>query len=466
MSSSLGARGSGEREVLPQGADEDVVLLGDQRDVAAQVGERQLDQADPAHGHRAGAGRVDAGQQPAERRLAGAGRPDHRDPLADTDLEVDAVQDVATLDVGEPDVGRVQLLADRLRTADLAVVGHLGHAEQPGQRGRAHLQLVEDRHDPVHRVDEHLHVEGRRGDLAEGDAALGVEVAAEQERRDRRDQVGQLHAREEHGAQVERVALRGVGLADVVVDRPDPLGTEPEGLHGPGALDGLGQRRVDRGVRRGLAQVAVLGPGEVPAQPDHQRRQAETHRQQHPPADRHRGDERDDRGDDRDRPLGQRPAHRPAELVDVAAGAGEQVAGAGRLDHADRQRQRVADEVLAQLGQHLLAEHLAGQPRVAREHRLHDQEDGQRQHHLVHVADGRALVDRLDEVAEQPGCGQPGQRGTEVQRQRGPEQPRVSSRQAAHVAAQRPGVGDRQRGADAHVGASAGSADSRVTTAR
>ncbi|HRD60294.1 MAG TPA: hypothetical protein PL137_05275, partial [Nocardioides sp.] len=36
------ARRSREGDVLPQGADEDVMLLGDQRDVAAQVGERQL----------------------------------------------------------------------------------------------------------------------------------------------------------------------------------------------------------------------------------------------------------------------------------------------------------------------------------------------------------------------------------------------------------------------------------------
>ena len=91
-----------------------MVLLGHQRDVAAQVVERQLDQADAADGHRAGARRVDAGEQPAERGLAGAGRPDHRDPLADADVEVDAVQHVAPVDVREPDVVGVELLAVRL----------------------------------------------------------------------------------------------------------------------------------------------------------------------------------------------------------------------------------------------------------------------------------------------------------------------------------------------------------------
>ena len=40
-------RPGGQREVLAQRADEDVVLLGDQRDVPAQVVERQLDQPTP-----------------------------------------------------------------------------------------------------------------------------------------------------------------------------------------------------------------------------------------------------------------------------------------------------------------------------------------------------------------------------------------------------------------------------------
>ena len=52
------------------------------------------------------------------------------------------------------------------------VVGDLGDAEQPGQRGLADLQLVQPRQHPVHRVDQLLHVERRRGDLAQRDPAL------------------------------------------------------------------------------------------------------------------------------------------------------------------------------------------------------------------------------------------------------------------------------------------------------
>ena len=110
------------------------------------------------------------------------------------DVEVDAVEDVAALDVGEPDVLGGDLLAARRAAGDLAVVGHLGDAEQPRERGGAHLQLVEDGDDAVDGVDEHLHVERRRGDVAERDRALGVEVAAEQQRQHRRDEVADLHA--------------------------------------------------------------------------------------------------------------------------------------------------------------------------------------------------------------------------------------------------------------------------------
>ena len=171
--------------------------------------------------------------------------------------------------------------------------------------------------------------------------------------------------------------------------------TEAERLDGARALDGLRQRGGDLGVRRGLAQVAVLGAGEVPPQADDQRREREQAGQEHPPADAERGGEGQHRGDDRDRPLRQRPAHRPAEPVDVAAGAGEQVAGAGRLDGADRQGEGVLDEVLAQLGQHQLAHHLGAVAGVAGEHRLGHEEDRQPEDDLVDVVDGGAVLDGL-----------------------------------------------------------------------
>ncbi len=217
---------------------------------------------------------------------------------------------------------------------------------------------------------------------------------------------------------------------------------EAQRLDGPGALDGLGEGRVDPGVRRALAQVAVLGAGEVPPQPDHQRRDAEQAGQRHPPADRDGGHEGQDGGDQGDRPLGQRVADRPAELVDVARGPGEEVARAGGLDDADGQREGVGHEVLPQLRQHLLAEHLGDVPGIAGQHRGHQQEAGQHDHDAVDVGEGRALLDRLHEVAEQARRSERGQRCSDVECDRRSEQARVSPRDVTRVAAYALRVGD------------------------
>ena len=123
------------------------------------------------------------------------------------------------------------------------------------------------------------------------------------------------------------------------------------------------------------------------------------------------------------------------------------------------------DEVLAQLGQHLLAEHLAHVARVAGEHRLGDQEARQHRDDPVDVANGGAFLHGLDEVADQPRRRQSGQRGEDVQHQRTPEHPGVLARDGAGVAAYGPAVRDRELrviGRRHEVTAS----DSRVTTIR
>ncbi len=229
-------------------------------------------------------------------------------------------------------------------------------------------------------------------------------------------------------------------------------------------FDGLGQGRVDHGVRRTLAEVAVLGAGEVPAQPDHERRHPEQAGQRDPPADGQGCREGQHRGHHRDRPLGQRPSHRPAELVDVAAGAGQQVTRARGLDDPDRQRERVADEVLAELGQHLLAEDLAGVAGEPGEHGPDQQEPSQDEDDPVDVTDRGAVLDRLDQVSQQARGSQRSQRGTHVQRQRTPQQPRVVPCDPRGVATHRPTVGDRKH--RVHRSAPSGCSTSRVTSAR
>ena len=82
-SSASVAPGRASTRFSPDRAHEHVVLLGDQRDLAAQLVERQVDQPHAADRHPA---RRAAAWMPAisrpERRLARARRPDHREPLA------------------------------------------------------------------------------------------------------------------------------------------------------------------------------------------------------------------------------------------------------------------------------------------------------------------------------------------------------------------------------------------------
>ena len=71
-----------EPEVVGERADEDVLLLRDERDLLAQRLQRELDEMDAADLDAARPGRVDPREEPAERRLACAGGPDDRDALA------------------------------------------------------------------------------------------------------------------------------------------------------------------------------------------------------------------------------------------------------------------------------------------------------------------------------------------------------------------------------------------------
>ena len=102
------------------------------------------------------------------------------------------------------------------------------------------------------------------------------------------------------------------------------------------------------------------------------------------------------------------------------------------------------DEVLAQLGEHLLAEGERHVARVARQHRLGEQEDGDDEDRPCR----RATVvvpsaTSCDEVADQPRGGQPGDGGQDVQRERERRAAGVAAGESSGVAADGGGVGDR-----------------------
>ena len=93
--------------------------------------------------------------------------PDDGEPLAGGQPQVDAVQHVVTLAVGEPEV-----VADQLGTvgqvgAGLAVGRHLGDAEQAARRGGADLEPVDLADQAIERTAQRLDVQHRSGDLAQ-----------------------------------------------------------------------------------------------------------------------------------------------------------------------------------------------------------------------------------------------------------------------------------------------------------
>ncbi len=317
------------------------------------------------------------GEQPAERRLAGARGPDDGDPLARLEIEPDPVQHVAARDVGVADVVRAQPVVLGLLAARRAVGRHVGDADEPGERGAADLHLVEPREQPVDRVGELLDVEHDRRHLADRGMPVGDEPAAPGERRDDGQDVGDVDGREPDRAQPERVPLRGVGVGEVGVDPARPLGREAERLDGAAAVDRLARGAGHRRVRRALPEVAGRRVAEVPPRPDDQDRRTDETGQRSDRADPDCGGDDEERRHARDRRLGDREPDRARERVDVGGRARDEVADPGPLDGRERQRQHAPHEVVAQLGEHPLGEHEGRPAGEEGEHRLGDEEDRQ-----------------------------------------------------------------------------------------
>ena len=108
----------------------------------------------PPTSTRALARRMDAGEQAPEGRLAGARRPDDGDALARLEVEIDAVQHVAAVDVRVPHVLRREPLVGRLVVGRGAVGRDVRDPDQARERGCADLDLVEPRDQAIDRVGE------------------------------------------------------------------------------------------------------------------------------------------------------------------------------------------------------------------------------------------------------------------------------------------------------------------------
>jgi hypothetical protein len=220
-----------------------------------------------------------------------------------------------------------------------------------------------------------------------------------------------------------------VRLGEIGVDAPHAVRAEPQRLDRAPALDRLAQRSGEDGVGGALREVGLRGAPQVPAGADPEDGDAGDARDRGDRADPHRRAHGEHGGDGGDERLGDGEADRPRERVDIGRRPRDEVAGAGPLDGREREREHAAHEVLAELGEDRLGEDERGAAGEPGDHRLDEQEAGEHKDELVDVRLRRPVRERLDELADEPGRGEPGRGGGRVERDHGGEPPAVAGRE-------------------------------------
>ncbi len=247
----------------------------------AQAGARRVAQVDAAEAHRALTRVVEADHQLGQRRLAGPGRPDERDPLPRLDGERHVAQhqrpDGMLHAVGvrrAAAVGERRVLdLDRARVGrstapGFSIDGAVG-VEQPEdlvQRGARGLDRVVELAELLDRLEQAVQVEHEREHGADGDDPLvDEEPAHADDDRDAED-AGELDEREVLGRDADGLEVRLVLRLVGGVEPPDPaaLRGRTPGRRGPrrgppAAWRGSGRcSRAPRG-RRGSTPAGTSG---------------------------------------------------------------------------------------------------------------------------------------------------------------------------------------------------------------
>ena len=297
-------------------------------------------------------------------------------------------------------------------------------------------------------ADRAAHLQGVQrdgGDRADRRQPCGHQVRAPQQGRHDRQHEGHVDAGEQHRAQPQGARLGGERLALVRVDPVPPAPAQAERVDRAGALDRLADRAVERRVRGRLAQVARRGPAQVPARGQQQRRHAHEQRQRDAPVHGDGGDDGEQHGRRRDQDPRHAEPHGVLHPVDVVGGPAQQVTGAGPLDHRQRQPGHRGDELLAQLGEHRLAEHQGRALGVA------DRARSGRARRSTRTPTARSTNApvgprrrRVDDPAEQPRPREAGERREGVQAQDQTQGAPVAPQQPQGVLAQGGRVSDGQ----------------------
>ena len=313
-------------------------------------------------------------------------------------------------------------------------LGHVGHADDPGEGRGADLDLVEPADQLVDRRHELHGVQRDGGDGADAGDTRAHQVGAPREHDDDRQEERDVGAREEPRPQPQRVPLRVAALPQRGVDLAALRGCEAERLDGAHAIHRLADGAAEGGVGGELALVARARPLQVPPGGDDEDGDAREHRDGHRRVDQERGDDGQNGGDAGHEDARHAEPDGLGDRLDVVGAAREQVTRPGRLDRGEREAGDGREELLPQLGEDALAEHHRLALREPDQDRLaHDRAEQHEGDRVDAARVERVSGDAADDQADEGRTGEAGDGGEGVQHEH--------DREAPAVLADEPGAG-------------------------
>ena len=425
-----GPRGAGlpELDVVRDGAAEQEILLGDHDDPGAQALLGQLPEVNAVEQDAALHRIVEAGEQPRDGRLPGAGGADEGSSLAGRDAQVEPGQHrraaVAEPDRFEGDRPPAAPAGPRRQRRRLGRLGHLRLLVQyagdllQGRRGR--LEGVVELRQVLQRVEETLQVEQERDEHADLHAAVDdPEPAVEQHRADG-EVADQGDARRVDGEQPRGPqAGRRVALVQLAEDLLVPL-LPAECLDRLNAAERFHELHDDEGDRVPGAPVGErrLAP-EPGSQPDQRHEPGQHDQAELPVQQQHPGADQQQRAHGRDQRV-QSLVEEIGDRVDVGDLPGDDAPRGVALMEGNRQPLEVGEEPAAELQHHRPAEAAHRGDERAGGDRLGQHRDGKRaddDHHRRQVMVAGELRYPVDADAHQPRPGQRSQVGDQDQYQ-------------------------------------------------
>src|SRR5579883_189050 len=345
--------GIGKRDVLPDRAVEQHVLLEDDADLTPQPGDIDHGEVDAVDQHAAALRHVEPLHQLGQGRFARARWSDNADDLARGDAQAHIMQHFGTIDpIAEGHMVEGDIAADGRQRRARGAVARLGRrvedVAEPRDREPRLVEILPDLRQPQYRLRDasRQHVEG--DELAHAQLAADDETRAEIERQRRDDLADELHRLASPIAERQYLEARLHISGELFFPAPLHLRLDRHGLQRLDAGDAFDEKRL---VLRAAVELLIEpaakdrrhpgGESDIEREsPDHdpgeQRRVIEHHRQEH---------DREEEIDD------ERQRRAREEIPDVLElpHARHGIAGAACLEIGDGQGHEMTEEPRAEL---------------------------------------------------------------------------------------------------------------------